>query len=239
MRPKAQAVADALGRHPKLTLGKVLHCIKTRIFKTETADFMHAVAIGALHVGWGYGDTKEDRDDKQCLSCRQQNETIEHLFMCPAYKTIRRWTTKAMYAATGEQLVGKTLASYMAFGSSTDLLYKRSAVAIREVAMETLRQARNARMKSDVVRPLSPDILGKALRQRIRDDYWHARGGNEYGGYLAEGNRWHPDAYIPATMKRFNEEWRPIAAATDTGRLSLNMTELGLLRQTGGTTGDI
>jgi hypothetical protein len=101
--------------------------------------------------------------------------------------------------------------------------------------MEALRQSRNARMKSAEAKQTSPDTLGKALRQRIRDDYWHARGSNAYGGCMAEQTRWHPDAYIPTTTVQFNKEWRPIAAVDDTGRLDLrNMIELGLLRQTDG-----
>jgi hypothetical protein len=87
--------------------------------------------------------------------------------------------------------------------------------------MEALRQSRNARMKSAEAKQTSPDTLGKALRQRIRDDYWHARGSNAYGGCMAEQTRWHPDAYIPTTTVQFNKEWRPIAAVTDTGRLDL------------------
>eukprot|EP01047_Picozoa_sp_COSAG01_P039784 COSAG01_NODE_3308_length_6284_cov_32.195473_2_plen_123_part_00 len=121
----------------------------------------------------------------------------------------------------------------MAFGHTTELLYKRSAVAIREVAMEALRQSRNARMKSAEAKQTSPDTLGKALRQRIRDDYWHTRGSNVYGEGMTERTRWHPDAYIPTTTAQFNKEWRPIATISDTGRLDLgNLKTLGLLQQT-------
>jgi hypothetical protein len=106
--------------------------------------------------------------------------------------------------------------------------------------MEALRQSRNAHMKSAEAKPTSPDTLGRALRQRIRDDYWHARGSNTYGGSMAEQTRWHPDAYIPTTITQFNKEWQPIAAIGDTGRLDLrNMRELGLIRQTDDGNGDI
>jgi hypothetical protein len=233
MLPRAQAVADELGRHRKLTLGKVLHCIKTRIFKTETADFMHAVAIGALHVGKGYGNTKDDRDEDVCLSCRQCTETLLHVFMCSQYRPIRRWTTKAVQALTGLKLIGKDLASYMAFGYSTNLLYQRGAVAVREVAMEALRCVRNACMKSPQARRPSPETLGLALRQRIRDDYWHARGADNYGDFMQAATRWHPDAYIPATLPDFNAAWRPLAIVQAKGRLDLHgLRSHGLLQQT-------
>jgi hypothetical protein len=64
-------------------------------------------------------------------------------------------------------------------------------------------------MKSPQARRPSPETLGLALRQRIRDDYWHARGANSYGDFMQATTRWHPDAYIPATIPDFNAAWRP------------------------------
>jgi hypothetical protein len=227
--PKAQAIADALACDPALGLGKALHCIKTRIFKVETADFMYAVAVGALHVGRGYGDTKEDRDDDICLSCRQYQETLEHIFTCPAYKPLRAWTRKALKAVTGYNLHGQNLASFLAFGYNTDILYKRSAVAIREAAMESIRSARNSRLKSEHAR-IDADVAGRRLQQSIRHDYTHAVGSDDYGGHMqAAVSRWHPDAYVPATRAHFNRAWKPLARIHDDRLDTHGLIEYGLM----------
>jgi hypothetical protein len=232
LMPKAQRVRDAIGCHPQLTLGKVVDWIKTHVFDVDTSDFMHETAIGMLHVGVGYG-CRAHRESRMCKSCWQERESIYHMMVeCDAYAHLRQWATAAVRAVTGYTLEGKPLASLLVFGYDPDMLHHYTVGAIREVAMEAFRRARNA--NANVARPLPPTLnaASRLLERRIRHD-WELVIGTPRGVPIyttAATRRWHPDTYCPISKADFNAHWAPLARSTTADTLILALMQYRLAK---------
>ena len=201
--------------------------IKTHVFDVITSDFMHETAIGILHVGKGYG-CRAHRESRMCKSCWREHESIYHMMLdCDAYAHLRQWASNAVRAVTGYTLEGKPLASLLVFGYDTDMLHHYTVGAIREVAMEAFRRARNA--NANVERPLPPSIntASKLLERRIRHD-WELVIGTPHSVPIYttdDTRRWHPDTYCPTSKADFNAHWAPLARSTTTNTLTLALTQ--------------